>query len=151
MPDPIGRLIWVGISEGATTGRIPFYCRVTETPRPFATGTRDFVHRIDPTMMNPYDPDSAYWRFRIVTNLVNLFYTATKDQVIPTWREWEQKNYQLQDAVEKTAPELYEKDKHLARDFLTTYSCAKANEALELAKEQTKKLHTIISHYNAPL
>jgi dipeptidase len=39
-------------------------------------------------MMNPYDPESAYWRFRVVTNLVNLFYTATKDQVIPAWREW---------------------------------------------------------------
>jgi len=36
-------------------------------------------------------------------------------------------------------------------DYLTTYSCAKANEAMEMAKEMTVKLHSIISHYNAPL
>jgi hypothetical protein len=39
----------------------------------------------------------------------------------------------------------------LAVDFLTSYSCAKATEALEMAKRMTAKLHTIISHFNAPL
>jgi hypothetical protein len=47
--------------------------------------------------------------------------------------------------------ELYKNDPELARSFLTTYSCAKANEALNMAKEMTTKLFTIISHYNAPL
>lgn len=151
MPDPIGGLLWVGISEGATTGRMPFYCGIKKTPKPFTTGTRSFVKRTDPTMMNTYDPESAYWRFRVVTNLVNLFYTATKDQVIPVWREWEAGNYRLQPAVEKVALELFQENPDLARDFLTTYSCSKASEALEMAKDLTVKLHTIISHYNAPL
>jgi dipeptidase len=101
--------------------------------------------------MNEYDPRSAYWNFRIVTNLVNLFYTATKDEVIPIWREWEEINYRLQPAVEKTAMELYIEDPALAVEFLTTYSCAKASEALNMAKEMTVKLHSIIAHYNAPL
>ena len=151
MPNPIGGLIWAGISEGATTGRIPFYCGVKETPKAYTTGTRAFVHRSDPTMMNPYDPDSAYWRFRVVTNLVNLFYTATRNEVIPRWRQWERENYRYQSAVEKTALTLYEEDPELARGFLTMYSCAKAGEALKIAKELTDRLHTIISHYNAPL
>jgi dipeptidase len=151
MPNLVGGLIWVGISEGATTGRIPFYCGITETPKPYITGKRAFVHRSDPTMMNPYDPNSAYWMFRIVSNLVNLFYTATKDEVIPRWRRWEKLNYHLQSAVENTAVELYKEEPELAKSFLTTYSCAKANEALEITKELTNKLHTIISHYNAPL
>ena len=151
MPDPVGGLIWTGISEGATTGRIPFYCGVTRTPKPFATGMRAFVSRSDPTMMNPYDPESAYWNFRIVTNLVNLFYTATVDEVVPKWRSWEAENYSLQGPVEKAALELYESDPELAVSFLTTYSCAKANEALGMAKEMTARLHTIISHYNSPL
>ncbi|TFH15288.1 hypothetical protein E4H04_08625, partial [Candidatus Bathyarchaeota archaeon] len=151
MPNPIGGLIWVGISEGATTGRIPFYCGVTETPKPFVTGKRAFIQRTDPTMMNNYNKDSAYWRLRIVTNLVNLFYTATVNGVIPRWREWEKKNYLLQPAVEKTALELYKEDAKLACSFLTTYCCAKANEALDIAEELTEKLNTIISHYNSPL
>jgi len=151
MPNPIGGLIWLGISEGATTGRIPFYCGVKDTPKAFATGMRAFVESKDPTMMNPYDPASAYWSFRIVTNLVNLFYTATKDEVIPIWRSWEADNYHLQPAVEKAACMLYQNDPELARKFLTTYSCAKANEALVIAKELTARLYTIISHYNSPL
>jgi hypothetical protein len=64
---------------------------------------------------------------------------------------WEETNFRLQNAVERTALELYEDDPELAVDFLTSYSCAKATEALEMAKRMTAKLHTIISHFNAPL
>jgi len=60
-------------------------------------------------------------------------------------------NYKLQEAVEKTALELYETDPELAIEFITTYSNAKATEALEIAKKMTVKLHSIISHYNSPL
>ena len=101
--------------------------------------------------MNPYDGRSAYWVFRVVTNLVNLFYTATKDEVIPAWREWEETNFRLQPVIEKAALELHEMDPKLAVEFLTSYSCCKASEALEMARRMTERLHTIISHYNAPL
>jgi dipeptidase len=101
--------------------------------------------------MNDYDERSAYWIFRIVTNLVNLFYTATKDEVIPAWRAWEERNFRLQSAVEKVALELYGQDPELALDFITNYSCCRANEALEMARKMTARLHTIVSHYNAPL
>ncbi len=101
--------------------------------------------------MNPYDDRSAYWIFRVVTNLVNLFYTATKDEVIPVWREWEERNFRLQPAIEKVVLELYKEDPDLAVEFLTGYSCCKASEALEMARKMTDRLHTIISHYNAPL
>ena len=46
---------------------------------------------------------------------------------------------------------LYKEDPELALDFITSYSCGKANEALEISKEMTIKLHSIISHYNSPL
>ena len=151
MPDPIGGLIWAGIGEGATAGRIPWYSGMTRTPEPYTIGTRPFRPVRDPQAMNPYDERSAYWIFRVVTNLVNLFYTATKDEVIPVWREWEERNFRLQPAIEKMALELYQDDQDLAVDFLTGYSCCKASEALEMARKMTDRLHTIISHYNAPL
>jgi dipeptidase len=151
MPNPIGGLIWAGIGEGATAGRIPWYLGTERTPKAYNIGSRPYQPQSDPLAMNEYNPQSAYWNFRIVTNLVNLFYTATKDQVIPIWREWEDTNFQLQGAIEKTALELYNQNPKLAKEFITTYTCAKAQEALEMAKEMQKKLHTIISHYNAPL
>jgi len=149
MPNPIGGLLWASIGEGATTPRIPWYIGVKEIPEPYRTGTR--INRKSPTDYNVYNPESAYWIYRVNTNLVNLFYTATKDEVIPKWREWEETNYRLQEAVEKTSLELYKKDPALATSFITTYSNAKANEALETARKMTTKLHSIISHYNSPL
>jgi dipeptidase len=151
MPNPIGAVLWAGIGEGATAGRIPFYSGITKTPEPYTVGLNPDRHVRDPIAYKTYDPKSAYWNFRIVTNLVNLFYTATKDEVIPVWREWEDSNYRLQPAVEKAALALYKEDPALAVEFLTTYSCAKASEALDMAKEMTVKLHSIIAHYNAPL
>jgi hypothetical protein len=82
---------------------------------------------------------------------VNLFYTATKDEVIPKWREWEETLYKLQPIIEKVSLELYEHDPDLAIEFLTTYSCSKGVEAFEMDKKMINRLHTIISHYNAPL
>jgi len=122
---------------------------IKETPEPYTIGT--LKQRNGPTDYNVYNPNSAYWQFRIITNLVNLFYTATKDEIIPKWRKWEETNYKLQDAIEKTALELYKTEPELAVEFITTYSNAKAMEALEIAKKMTVKLHSIISHYNSPL
>jgi dipeptidase len=151
MPNPIGGLIWAGIGEGATAGRIPWYSGISKTPESYNIGTRLKRDRQNPQAYIRYDEKSAYWNFRIVTNLVNLFYTATKDEIIPAWRKWEETNYKLQGAIEKTALEIYKDDPELAVEFITTYSCAKASEAVEMAKEMTIKLHSIISHYNAPL
>jgi len=151
MPNPIGGVIWAGIGEGATVGRIPWYSGIKQTPEPYAIGTRIPDRDRNPFIMNMYDERSAYWIFRVVTNLVNLFYTATKDVVIPAWRNWEDDNFKLQPAVEKTALQLYDTDAETALRFLTMYSCGKANEALDMAKQMTTTLHSIISHYNAPL
>jgi dipeptidase len=152
MPDPVGGLIWASVGEGATTPHIPFYSCVKQTPKPYTTGKQDDVAlREDPFSGSVYDENSAYWVFRVVTNLVNLFYTATKGEVIPVWRKWEDKLYELQPVVEKAALALYKDDPKLAVEFLTSYSNSKALEALEMAREMTVRLHTIIAHYNAPL
>ena len=151
MPDPIGGLIWAGIGEGATSPRIPWYAGTKQTPEPYTIGTRPNRGDNQAPSIKTYDERSAYWTYRILTNLVNLFYTATIDTVAPVWRKWEEKNYRLQPIVEQAAQELYKQDPELAKDLLTTYTCAKANEALETAKNLTKQLHSIISHFNAPL
>lgn len=151
MPDPIGGLIWAGIGEGATVGHIPWYAGITETRTPYTIGTVTPREEHDSYAMDNYDDRSAYWTFRVVTNLVNLFYTATKEEVIPAWRKWEDQNFRLQPLVEKLAIETYQREPAMAVEFLTAYSCCKANDALDIAKKMTTRLHTIISHYNAPI
>ena len=151
MPNAIGGLIWNGLSEGATTARVPFYSGITRTPERYNMGLRSIPLAISALAWTDYNSRSAAWQFRVVTNLVNLFYTATKDEVIPVFREWEETLYKLQPVIEKVAIELYEQDPELAIEFLTTYSNSKASEALEMAEKMINRLHTIISHYNAPL
>jgi dipeptidase len=150
MPDPMVGVLWASIGEGATTPHIPFYSCIKHTPKPYTRGIQKDVTK-DPFSGSIYDEESAYWIYRVVTNMVNLFYTATKDEVIPVWREWEDTLYKLQPVVEKVALDLYEENPDLVVEFLTSYSNSKAMEALEMAKEMTVRLHTIIAHYNAPL
>lgn len=151
LPDPMGGVLWAGLAEGATSAHIPWYCGITETPQDYNVADQEEGPYLTSLFKGSlYDESSAYWAFRILSNLVNLFYTATRDEVIPVWREWEDNLYALQPAIEKTALELCEKP-YLLIDFLTTYSCSKAEEALEMAKIMARKLHTIIARYNAPL
>ncbi len=89
---------------------------MSRTPEPYTIGTRLYRPVIDPQAMDPYVEMSAYWVFRVVTNLVNLFYTPTNDEVIPMWSEWGERNFRLQPAIEKVALELYQEDPDLASD-----------------------------------
>ena len=151
MPNPIGGVLWAGLAEAATSAHIPWYCGMTRTPEPYTIGSqKEGSYAPSPFRGSIYDEESASWNFRLVSNLVNLFYSATRDEVIPVWREWENKLYKLQPAVEKTAVELYKEDKSSAVEFITDYTCSKANEALDMAKTMITRLHTIIAHYNAP-
>ena len=152
MPNSIGGLIWAGLGEGATVAHVPFYAGTTRTPEAYAIGEQK--ERPSPSQMfsgSMYDERSAYWTYRVISNLVNLFYTATKEHVIPVWDAWEDELYKQQPQVEKAALELYREDPGLAVEFITGYGCWKATEALDIAKTMTGKLHTIIAHYNSPL
>ena len=145
MPNPIGGLLWTALGEGATNGHIPIYSGITKTPVPYTLGINPGNHQ-----GSEYDERSAYWTFKVLSNLVNLFYTATKDHVIPVWREWENQLYQIQPILEETAIKLYAKNPSLATNFITNYSYSRAIEALDMTKELTKKLHKTIARYIGP-
>ena len=151
MPNPVGGLLWAGSAEGATSGHIPFYLGITRTPKAYNIRFQESYPWKVFTTGAMHDFDSAYWRFREVSNLVNLFYDLTKDEVIPVWRKWEETLYELQPSIEKVALKLYKKEPKLAADFLTSYSNARGEEALEIAKSMITRLHTIIAHYNSPI
>jgi dipeptidase len=99
--------------------------------------------------MGRYDPDSAYWVFETLTNLVNLFYTNTIDDVHSVWEQWEDKCLEMQPTIEQVASELYSKDPKLAVEFLTCYSNSKGIEAIEIARNLTSKLLTKIARHNS--
>ena len=151
LPNPIGGVLWAGLAEGATSGHIPFYTGITKTPEAYNIGSQKTYPWELFSTGSIYDAASAYWRFREISNLVNLFYDLTKDEVIPVWRDWEEGLYRLQPSIDQTAVALHQQDPALAIDFLTSYSNSRAEEALDIAKTMIKRLHTILAHYNGPI
>lgn len=152
MPNELGGLIWTSIGEGATSGHVPFYCGITKTPEAYTTGSQvSYPSPTDALTGSIYDEKSAFWVFRNVSNLVNLFYTATEHEVIPVWKKWEEGLYEQQPLIEKDALKLFEKNPSLGREFITSYSNWKASEAFEMAQSMVRKLVTIIAHCNSPL
>jgi dipeptidase len=145
LPNPIGGLLWGGLGAAWANGHTPWYAGITKTPEAYNNGKNNSIGR------GTYDEESAYWAFETVTNLVNLFYRNTIDQVLPVWEEWEDHLFEMQHTVEKVALELYEKDPELALDYLTGYSNLKGSEALEMARDMITKLLTLIAVKNTGL
>jgi dipeptidase len=145
LPNPIGGVLWGGLAAAWANAHVPWYVGITKTPEPYNKGT------VLKGIGVGYDENSAYWVYETVTNLVNLFYRMTIDEVLPVWEAWEDRLYAMQPSVEGAALELYEKDKDLAIEYLTSYSNAKGLEALNMGKEMIKKLLTIIARNNSGL
>ena len=129
LPNEIGGVCWVSLDNGYTGVYIPWYAGITEVPPAFSFAEE-----------GEYSEDSAWWVFNELSNLtLRRFSDAIKD-VRPVWRAFQDQEFTLQEAIERTALELYRKDKSLARSFLTTYSNSLGMKAFDMAKDMANKL-----------
>lgn len=133
LPVDIGAVLWAGLGAPLTTVYVPYYFGITEIPN---------VYRI----AGPeYDRKSAFWVFRTLTNLVTPYYANLIEDVLPVWEHFERIELDLQEAVEKTALDLYKKDKTLAKNFLTAYSNGLSLKALDIAHRMEDELRSKIA------
>jgi dipeptidase len=140
LPPEIGGLSWFSVGTPCSSLYIPYYLGVTDFPEPYAFLTER------------YNRDNAFWLFNSVQNLVDEHYAEKKtleqremraiDYVTRHWREFEDDEFAMQEAIEKTALELYQKDHDLARSFLNTYSNALGLQAFAAAQELADTLKT---------
>jgi dipeptidase len=142
MPDAIGGVLWAGLTAAASSPHLPFYAHNIRTPRPYQIG--------DAGDKSVYLPDSAYWLYENIGNLMNLFYQATVDLVKPVWNTFDARQYANQAAVEATALVLFKKDPAAAVEYLTAYSNGIALEALEMGQDMLGKLFTRLALLNNP-
>jgi dipeptidase len=142
LPPEIGGLFWFSAGTPCSSGFVPYYLGVSRFPKPYAW------------VSDHYDHENAFWEFNSMENLVDQFYAdkgrtgdgpRAIDYVAGRWKAFEDREFATQTAVEKTALELYEKDKSLACSFLTTHSCALGLEAFVEAQEIADNLRT--KHY----
>jgi dipeptidase len=149
MPREIGCLVWRTTAAPCCNALTPWYLGITDTPRSFKKEgdireALDVDHHFQyPQEKMAYDPDFAFDIFNSLENLVDLNYARAIKMVKEVWDPFENNQFQLQSYVEKAALSLYEKDKELAKQFLTDYAFSRALLALEKAKVLNKKLKTM--------
>jgi dipeptidase len=142
MPDAIGGVIWAGLAAGAASPHLPFYAGNTRTPRAYQIG--------DAGDNSVYRPDSAYWLYENIGNLMNLFYQGTVDLVKPAWKEYDRCLFERQASVEQAALSLYQSDPAAAVEYLTAYSNGVALDALERGQAILGQIFTRLALVNNP-
>jgi len=131
MPPEIGGVMWTALTSPCTSVYIPWYAGITSTPRAYQIGT------------NGYNKESAWWAFERLSDVVEKEYGDRIQYVQDVWKAFEEEEFQEVKEIEEAAIELYMDGKiDAARALLTTYSCSKGMEAMELAIEMASALKT---------
>ena len=107
-------IFWFGVDDAACSCYTPMYCCINRVPECFAEGNGDSY---------TFSPTSAWWTFNLVANWAYTKYSRMYPHVRENQQIWDDKfNTQIA-GVDAQAAELNEED---ARAFLTSYSCAQA-------------------------
>jgi dipeptidase len=140
LPPEIGGVLWLSVGTPCSGVYVPYYLGVLGFPKPYSF------------LSETYDRDNAFWVFNSLENLTDYYYADTGksegegtraiDYVAGFWKSFEDKEFAVQAAVEKTALELYQKDKSLARSFMDAYSNALSTEAFADAQKLVDTLWT---------
>lgn len=133
LPVEYGAVMWGGVSSPLTTPYVPYYFGIQSLPESY-------------TVAGPVaDPRSAFWQFRALTTLLEPRLRKRIGNILPVWQHFEKNLFAMQTEVERTAANLYKKDKQLAANFLTFYSNGLALQALEMAKSIHTQLQTTLA------
>lgn len=125
LPNPIGGIMWVGMSGGAITVYVPLYAGITDLPQAYATGIR-----------TKFSWDSAFWVFYLVGNWAQLNYSNMIKEIKTVQHALEHAEFSRQGAIDEEAFSLYhEKSPSQARSFLTKYCMDNAAHVIETWRE----------------
>jgi len=121
MPNEVGGVLWFGLDNPENSPFIPLYTGINEVPESWSHLDRDKMDR-----------ESAWWAFGLVDDLVNQRYQDLKPALDEVLMPMQQDMFDMQDAIEQVAIQLYETDPELAKNFLTNYTCSIMNETEEV-------------------
>ena len=107
-------IFWFGVDDAACSCYAPMYSCINHVPECFAEDNGDSY---------TFSPTSAWWTFNIVANWAYTKYSRMYPHIREMQQIWDDKfNTQIA-GVEEKASQLSEEE---AREFLTSYSCAQA-------------------------
>jgi len=149
MPPEIGCVVWRSLAAPCSSVLTPWYLSMDEMPDHYYKPS-DLEEELDlnrhfnyPKQRLEFDPDFAFDVFNELENLVDIDYKNGIKIVRSEWDSFEEQQFAVQPLLEETALKIYEKDKNLAKDFLTDYSLSRATLALNKAKQLVNKLKMI--------
>lgn len=149
LPVEIGTVVWRALDQPCASVFVPWYLGATRIPDAFHkapdslyTTKRDLLdYQFNaPQETWKLDLESASGIFACLGGLVDNTYGRTIDYVQKVWSDFEEEEFSLQTTIEKSALELYEKDKKLAKDFINLYTESRALKSLEVAKRLVEKV-----------
>jgi len=148
MPREIGCLVWRTTAAPCSNVLTPWYLGITSTPKAYyKPGQVEEALTLDHHFQPPagtfdFDGEFAFDICNELENLVDTRYEQAIKVVRAVWDPFEREQFDLQAAVEKTALDLYRKDKELCRKYLTAYTHSRALLALDKAKRLKQSLKT---------
>lgn len=111
-------IFWFGVDDAACSCYVPMFSCINHVPECFEEGNGDSY---------TFSPTSAWWTFNIVANWAYTKYSRMYPHIHELQQIWDDK-FNLQIAgVEAQAADLNDED---ARQFLTNYSCAQAQNVV---------------------
>lgn len=120
LPREIGGVFWYGVDDNYSNVYTPLYMGMTEVPNCYqGYSIKDFSF------------NSSFWVFNLVANRAYMKYSYIIKDIQEVQSELETKFQKMQPAVDQAAKSLYEQDKELALEYLTSYSTSQAMKVHE--------------------
>ena len=107
-------IFWFGVDDAACSCYAPMYSCINHVPECFAEDNGDSY---------TFSPTSAWWTFNIVANWAYTKYSRMYPHIREMQQVWDDKFNTQVAGVDEKASQLSEEE---AREFLTYYSCAQA-------------------------
>lgn len=107
-------IFWFGVDDAACSCYTPMYCCISHVPECFAEGNGDSY---------TFSPTSAWWTFNMVANWAYTKYSRMAPHIHELQQIWDDKFNMQIEGVDAEAAAMSEEN---ARAFLTSYSCAQA-------------------------
>jgi dipeptidase len=139
LPPSVGAICWFAFDNPAMSARIPIFAGATELPPAFEVCGQ---HR--------YRMDSADWAFRRTNRLASLKWGQTKDQVLGTIAEFEEKAFADLPMLEKKVQDILasktpDKEPFTANQYLTKYTNDFARAAIQKSLELGDKFWMLLA------
>lgn len=121
MYNPIGGVLWFGTDDANLTVFTPVYCCTNSVPECYSNKIADGV---------TFSWNSAFWVFNWVANMTYMRYSQMIGDVRAVQNRLEDSFLKSQADIERRATELYNQNPDEAREYLTSYTIASAQQTL---------------------